>query len=104
MVTRAKSCVSSAQPNALLATIEFLHQSEMLDPSTYDQTSKEPQWRHAMALELDALTQNNTWSLVLASEATNIVGYKWVYKIKMKSDGTIERHKTHLVAKGYTQE
>jgi hypothetical protein len=31
------------------------------------------------------------------------IGYKWVYKIKLKSDGSIERHKARLVAKGYTQ-
>ena len=28
---------------------------------------------------------------------------KWIYKIKYKSDGTIERYKTHLIAKGYIQ-
>jgi Reverse transcriptase (RNA-dependent DNA polymerase) len=31
------------------------------------------------------------------------VGCKWVYKINYRSDGTIERYKTRLVAKGYTQ-
>jgi len=33
----------------------------------------------------------------------NPIGCKWVYKIKHKPNGTIERHKVHLVAKGYTQ-
>jgi Reverse transcriptase (RNA-dependent DNA polymerase) len=104
MVTRTKSRISSDQPKALLATNHPLPQPEMLDPTTYAQASKEPHWRHAMAIELDVLAQNNTWSLVPASEATNIVGCKWVYKTKRKSDGTIERHKARLVAKGYTQE
>jgi len=31
------------------------------------------------------------------------IGCKWLYKIKYQSDGSIERHKTHLAAKGYTQ-
>jgi Reverse transcriptase (RNA-dependent DNA polymerase) len=57
-----------------------------------------------MALELDALAKNNTWSLVPASEATNVVGCKWVYKTKHRSDGTVERYKAQLVAKGYIQE
>ena len=33
-----------------------------------------------------------------------MVGYKWIYKIKTCSDGSIECYKTHLVAKGFTQE
>jgi Reverse transcriptase (RNA-dependent DNA polymerase) len=57
-----------------------------------------------MAVELDALAKNNTWSLVPASEASNIVGCKWVFKTKLRSDGTVERYKARLVAKGYTQE
>jgi hypothetical protein len=52
-----------------------------------------------MAKELDALAQNNTWSLVPATEATNVVGCKWVFKTKRAADGTVERHKARLVAK-----
>jgi hypothetical protein len=42
-----------------------------------------------MEKELDALAQNNTWSLIPSSEATNIVGCKWVYKTKRKADDSI---------------
>ena len=57
-----------------------------------------------MSLELTALAQNNTWTLVPPTSNQNIVGCKWVYKLKKKSDGSIDRFKARLVAKGYNQE
>jgi Reverse transcriptase (RNA-dependent DNA polymerase) len=75
-----------------------------LDPTSYTQAAKHEHWRQAMAHELDALALNNTWSLVLLSEASNVIGCKWIYKTKRKSDGSIDRYKARLVAKGYTQE
>jgi hypothetical protein len=53
-----------------------------------------------MEEEFSALMKNGTWYLVPASQALNIIDYKWVYKVKRKADGTIDRHKAHLVAKG----
>ena len=54
-----------------------------------------------MTLEFEALTHNNTWSLVPSSQAQNIVGCKWVFRIKYKLDGLIDRLKARLVAKGF---
>ena len=34
----------------------------------------------------------------------SVVGCKWIYKIKTRLNGSIERYKAHLVAKGFTQE
>jgi len=56
-----------------------------------------------MNTELEALQQNNTWSLVPLPLGHKPIGCKWVYNIKYKSDGTIKRYKARLVAKGYTQ-
>lgn len=56
-----------------------------------------------METELLGLDQNHAWSLVDLPPDKSIVGYKWVYKIKHKVDGTIERHKARLKAKGCTQ-
>ena len=34
----------------------------------------------------------------------SVVGCKWIYKIKTRFDGSIERYKARLVAKSFTQE
>ena len=57
-----------------------------------------------MKEELDALTKNHTWDLVTLPPGQFVVGCKWIYKIKIRSDESIERYKARLVAKGFTQE
>lgn len=74
------------------------------EPHTYKQASKYPEWIAAMKTELDALVHNNTWSLVTLPPGKTAVGCKWVYKVKYKSDGSVERLKARLVAMGYTQQ
>ena len=54
--------------------------------------------------EFNALISNGTWSLVPRNPSMNIIGSKWVYKIKEKPDGSIERYKARLVTKGYNRQ
>ena len=56
-----------------------------------------------MLVELDALHQNLTWTLVPRDSHMNIIGSKWVFKAKLKTDGTLDRLKARLIAKGYHQ-
>ena len=47
--------------------------------------------------------QNHTWELVDLPPGTKPLGYKWIFKKKMKADGSIDKYKARLVVKGYRQ-
>ena len=56
-----------------------------------------------MREEIQAFRANKTWSLVLFYPSMNVVGSRWVYIIKRRISGSIERYKTRLIARGFTQ-
>jgi len=56
-----------------------------------------------MRSEIAALHANNTWFLVPFEPSMNVVGCRWVYKIKQRADGAINRYKAPLVTHGFTQ-
>jgi hypothetical protein len=74
------------------------------EPHTYHEAYTNPLWQQVMIEELQALEKTHTWDLVNLPRGKFSIGCKWVYKIKIKSDGTIERYKACLIAKGYAQE
>ena len=57
------------------------------------------EWKEAVFEEIRALEKNKTWEIVTLPEGKTIVGRKWVFTVKFKSDGTLERYKARLVAK-----
>lgn len=73
------------------------------EPSTYNEAATQPLWIEAMSKEIQALHANHTWDLVTLPPGKKPIGSKWVYKVKLKSDGSLERCKARLVAKGYNQ-
>uniref|UniRef100_A0A2N9GSV6 Reverse transcriptase Ty1/copia-type domain-containing protein n=1 Tax=Fagus sylvatica TaxID=28930 RepID=A0A2N9GSV6_FAGSY len=113
MMTRSKNQISKPKiptdgtiryplPTALLAvTAGPLTVSE---PTCFTVAVKSREWRHAMNLEFDALLRNQTWTLVPSHSSQNLIGCKWVFRVKRKADGTVERHKARLVAKGFHQQ
>lgn len=55
-----------------------------------------------MAKEIHALESKNTWSLCLLPRGKSPIGFKCVYKIKYRYDGSIKGYKARLIAKSYT--
>jgi len=56
-----------------------------------------------MDIEFDPLIRNKTRHLVPPQKGKNVIDCKWVYKIKTRSNGKIDRYKARLVAKGFKQ-
>ncbi|KAH9725530.1 protein kinase domain-containing protein [Citrus sinensis] len=74
-----------------------------IEPTSYAQAIRHPKWREAMVAEIQALNKNKTWTLTQLPPGKVPIDCKWVYKIKFRSDGSVERYKARLVAKGFTQ-
>ena len=56
-----------------------------------------------MDQEFAALTDRRTWILVPRPQDTNVVTCRWIFTLKYNPDGTVNRHKARLVARGFTQ-
>ncbi|XP_020411701.1 uncharacterized protein LOC109946981 [Prunus persica] len=84
-------------PRALLTVVEYI------EHTCFSHATKHPEWRDAMTEEINVLLKNHTWSLVPSSPSQNLVGCKWVFRIKRHSDDSIKCHKALLVAKGFHQ-
>ena len=60
-------------------------------------------WKEAINDEVESILQNHTWELVDLLPGSKPLGYKWIFKKKMKADGSIDKYKVRLVIKGYKQ-
>lgn len=88
-------------PTSLKALL--IQTSHITEPVSYFEASQHQGWFEAMQKELDALILNQTWEMVSLPKGEKAIGCKWVYKVKLKADGSIERLKARLVAKGFTK-
>jgi histone deacetylase 1/2 len=71
--------------------------------ATVEEALGDKKWVLAMDVEHQALLRNNTWHLVPPPKGKNVIGCKWVYKVKRKANGSVDRYKARLVAKGFKQ-
>ncbi|GJR49345.1 putative ribonuclease H-like domain-containing protein [Tanacetum coccineum] len=83
--------------------VSFMVENE---PTSYREavtSSEGQQWREAIKSEIESILQNHTWELVDLPPGCKPLGYKWIFKKKMKADGTIDKYKARLVIKGFRQ-
>ena len=78
----------------------YLSAQKWTEFKTYKPASTDPMWIKAMTKEIAALETNNTWDLVDPPPGKKPISCKWVFRIKLKSNGSLERYKAKLVARG----
>ncbi|KAL5779663.1 hypothetical protein ACOSQ2_010400 [Xanthoceras sorbifolium] len=72
-------------------------------PNSIHEALKIPEWKTATLEEIRALEKNQTWDLTRLPLGKRAVGYKWIFSVKYKSDGSVDKFKARLVAKEFTQ-
>lgn len=74
----------------------MLNVSSQHEPQFYHPAIQYQEWREAIATKLVVMELNHTWSVAPLPKGTHTIGYRWIYKIKYKSDGSTDRHKARL--------
>jgi hypothetical protein len=80
-------------------TVKYGLSTALPESSSLSDALASDHWREALQTEYDALMRNNTWHLVSPQHGQNIIDCKWVYKVKVRPDGSIDRYKARLCAK-----
>ena len=72
------------------------------EPTIVAEALADPKWKEAMESEYDSIIKNGTWQLVDPPPKRKVIGTKWVYKVKYKSNDSLEKYKARLVAQGFS--
>eukprot|EP00253_Pinus_taeda_P004205 PITA_04205 len=96
--SRHKSKQQSTVNFALMANLHSI-----FEPQTYSEAKGTPKWEQAMEAEFQSLQKNHTWTLSDLPTGKKPISCKWVYKVKYKADGTLDKYKARLVARGFSQ-
>lgn len=80
---------------------EVLHLMAGEEPANFAEAAPHEQWRCTMNGELQAIHDNDTWTLVDPPRGERGIGLKWVFKLKKDAVSAVVKHKVRLVAKGY---
>ncbi|CAN1334228.1 Retrovirus-related Pol polyprotein from transposon RE2 [Linum perenne] len=99
MVTRARNNIF--KPKGLFMAQES--GPPPLEPKSKPEAFNYPEWTPTLTSEYQALAKNGTRTLVPRQDYQNIISCRWVFWVKRKPDGTIERYKSCLMARGFHQ-
>ena len=96
MVTRSKAGIFKPKVYHLSLDISKLEHDIPIEPLTVQEAKCSKLWLTAMQQEIATLDKNRTWELVPKHKAQGVIGCKWVFKVKLHSNGSLERCKARL--------
>ena len=73
---------------SLFAFLSCLHDANECE--SLKEAQVDPNWMQAMHDEISSIEKNCTWDLVKLPIGKKAIGTKWVYKMKIKDDGSID--------------
>nr|XP_016479471.1 PREDICTED: uncharacterized protein LOC107800758 [Nicotiana tabacum] len=112
-ITKAKTHINTAHSISNVLSYDHISPtyqsflnvfSVLTEPQSFKEAAHDPRWIQAMDQEIRALEENHTWEVVDLPEGKKPIGSKWMFRIKYKSYGEIDKFKARLVDKGYTQQ
>ncbi|GJZ21312.1 zinc finger, CCHC-type containing protein [Tanacetum coccineum] len=77
--------------------------NKIYEPKNYNEACKDSRWIEAMNVEMEALNRNVTWYIIELPVGRKAIGCKWVFKVRYRCTGDVERFKARLVAKSFNQ-
>ena len=80
--------------------------SAAMEPRTLAEAVARPDgesWIAAALSEIEAHLENGTWELAQLPAGRRAIGSRWVFKVKWKADGSIDKYKGWIVAQGFSQ-
>lgn len=73
------------------------------EPPSFAEAFRCPHWKKAIDEEYESVRSKDVFDLVERPLGQNVVGTRWVFKIKRDAEGHVVRYKARLVAQGFTQ-
>lgn len=75
----------------------------VVEPKNFEEAKYDVTWKKSMEDEISTIEKNSTWELVNRLRDKPVFGVKWVYTTKLNLDGSVQKNKARLIAKGYSQ-
>ncbi len=108
-----KSTERSVKSEEMLKNIQLISENESMgflsmtaDPNSVEealQSEDASNWQLAIDAEMNSMAENQTWDLVEKPDGVNIVSSKIILRKKFRADGSVEKFKARLVARGFSQ-
>ncbi|GKA31657.1 ribonuclease H-like domain-containing protein [Tanacetum coccineum] len=92
---------SSRQTKLPSSLNDFIVEGKSVESTCYEKAILDRNWIDAMDAEIEALNENHTWVITDLPPNKKAIGNKWIFKIKYKASGDIDRYKARLPGKSY---